>query len=59
MVLCFPFNHQVFRQAGQLTCFDISKNMLKRTHEAVGEEPCAGGGKVSFFPRWEQGMMRT
>lgn len=25
--------------------------MLKRTHDAVGEEPCAGGGKVSDFSR--------
>ncbi|CAN0094165.1 unnamed protein product [Ectocarpus sp. 12 AP-2014] len=39
---------EVFRKAGQLTCFDISKNMLKRTRDAVGEGVCAGGGKVKF-----------
>ncbi|CBN73823.1 methyltransferase type 12 [Ectocarpus siliculosus] len=39
---------EVFRKAGQLTCFDISKNMLKRTRDAVGEGVCAGGGKVIF-----------
>lgn len=40
---------QVFRTAGQLTCFDISKNMLRRTRDAVGEDTCAGGGKVLLF----------
>lgn len=41
---------QVFRSVGQLTCFDISKNMLKRTRDAVGGEPCAGGEKVGPPP---------
>lgn len=41
---------QVFRSVGRLTCFDISKNMLKRTRDAVGEEPCAGGEKVGPRP---------
>lgn len=55
-----PLHHaaffpQVFRNAGQLTCYDISKNMLKRTRDAVGEDTCAGGGNVRFvFPAFNR-----
>lgn len=42
-----PFHRlQVFRKVAQLTCFDISKNMLMRTRDAVGDETCAGGEQV-------------
>ena len=43
-----PF--QVFGKVRHLTCFDISKNMLARTRDAVGEDLCAGGEKVTLLP---------
>lgn len=39
---------EVFGKVRHLTCFDISKNMLARTRDAVGEDLCAGGDKVKF-----------